>query len=475
MTEERLPPQSLEMEQCVLGSMLCERHAVVFTLGTLAAEDFYRETHRTIFLCIKALYDAGKPIDLRLTGQWLKDNGQLEKCGGTLYLDTLMANTPTAANIRYYAECVRQKAVQRAYLHAASALLDAAYAPATTLNDLARQGDIIGTDLGRRARQQATVVSPNWTDAAIRAFDAICARAEAPEAPPSLVQTNIPDLQFKIAPSLKPGKLIILAGYTGMGKTSFALANIALPTALAGGKTVYYSLEMSEEEMVQRALTVLSDNTPLWSLLHDTYLRRNWTTMQDNARISQLVWQGRTPLAIATDLAETIDRTNGMPLAFPTFYQGVTPMQILADARLRRAELGGLDLVVVDGLWLMGCDGATNGTPIRQRVSDTVMRMKGISRELGVNFLLTHQLSRPRDKEADLPHPTLPMLIESGAIEQSADLVLFVHRPEDQRGHNGAYVCVAKQRNGEANFDIDAGWQPEYQRFVPVYRRNEEE
>ena len=416
--DDRLPPQNLDAERGVLGSILLDNEVLHDVVGLLKVEDFYRDTHQVLFRAIRELYDQGKGVDAIILKEELTRRGEFDKVGGAEAFSEILGSVPHAANAKYYAEIVRQKAVVRALIEAANEILRDGYSNTFTADELLEAAE---QRVFTIAEEQVTGETVEVADIITTAMDRIVARSEAKH-PLTGVATGFYELD-DITCGLQPEQLVILAARPSMGKTALAL-NICDSVAVDQRQCVLFvSLEMGQFELVERLLCARSK-------LDGHKIR---TGQHLNHRDMQQLGQGYEELK---DAPLFIDDT-------PTRNM----LQITANARrlkLRR-ELG---LVVVDYIQLVDAEESRDSR--QEQIAKISRRLKALARDLKVPVIALSQLNRAVESREDR-RPRMADLRESGAIEQDADMVLLLHRPEyyepnDQPGV--AELIVAKNRNG---------------------------
>ena len=438
---ERVPPHSLESEKAVLGSVLIapERFDEVALL--LREEDFYLEAHQVIFHHMLKLYEQGKRIDQALLVDRLKGAGVFEEVGGYPYLAELVHTVSSAASLEYYAREVQDKAILRALIHAGTDIVREAY----------QAGQQPTRDVLSRAEERIFAIHDRrWAGEVIgidKVMEEMFARLDAGPGSAQGVQTGYTDLD-NLTGGLHPGELIVLAARPGMGKTALAL-NIADHVAVEQKQpTLIVSLEMSRQELGQRFLCARGR-------INGQKFRSHFLSQRDH----QIIVETANLLAQAPLFIDDTPSRN------------VT--EIAATARrLRRKH--GLGLLVIDYLQLIEPDNPND--PRQEQVAKMARRLKATARELKVPVLCLAQLNRQAELSKD-NRPRLSHLRESGAIEQDADVVMFIHREEyfmsheerQQREHlrGTAELIVAKQRNGPTG-TVDLIWHQEFMRFDPA-------
>jgi replicative DNA helicase len=436
---ERQPPRSVEAERAVIGSLLllpevCDEVALV-----VRTEDFYDAAHRAIFGHMLALHEDGQQIDPTLLAQRLKDAGQYELVGGAAYLLELGQEVATAAHAEYYARIVHDKSVLRALIHAGTDIIHEAYEPGTDAREmLARAEERVFRILDTKGQTQLRPVRDVLHDSLAR----IDARMQHQHAYGGL-ETGLMDFD-DLTGGLHDSELTILAARPSMGKTALAL-NIAEHVAIDGARksVLVVSLEMSALELGDRLLCSRAR-------VNSHRLRNGQLSAEDSRRLVQTAADmSRAPLFIDDSPSRNMT-------------------EIAATARrLKRQE--GLALVVIDYLQLIEPDNPRD--PRQEQVARISRRLKGLARELSVPVLCLAQLNRQVEATRD-NRPQLSHLRESGAIEQDADVVVFVHREEfyqtsdedRERVKGQADLMVRKQRNGPTG-DIKLTWLHEFTRF----------
>ena len=430
----RRAPQSLEAEQAVLGSMLIDSRCIADVIGMLRPEDFYLQQNRDIYETIYSMFNFSEVVDPVTVLDKLKTRGAFTE-QSTSYVMQLMEITPTAANVRQYAQIVRDKALLRAISEAATEINESVYENAGTAGEILENAEkkifaLRKDSAGDSLEHIGTVL--------LKVFDRLQELAESGNAFPGL-SSGLMDLDRKIN-GLNKSDLILIAARPGMGKTSLAL-NITLNAAKKSGKTVaFFSLEMSREQLGMRLMSNESfvDNQKLAT-----------------GQLSEEEW-GKIGLA-SSALSQTDIRVDDNPT--------ITVAEI--NAKCRRLE--NLGLVVIDYLQLMTSSGErySSNENRQQIVSDISRALKIMAKELNVPVICLSQLSRANEARQD-KRPMLSDLRESGAIEQDADIVMFLYRDdyyhEDSPEKNVAECIVAKNRHGETG-TVRLQWMPQFTTF----------
>ena len=441
----RQMPHSLEGEQAVLGSMLIDPECIKDVMDKLQPGDFYLRQNREIFEAIYSMFSYARPVDGITVAEELRKNGTYDEQTTRRYLAELMEITPTSANVMEYVKIVRDKALLRGVAIAASeitAMVQEGIGTASDTLDAAEQ-KIFAVRRGQSAQDMVPIsrVLPD-------VLERLGEMTESQDHMPGL-SSGFSAVDAKIT-GLNKSDLLLLAARPGMGKTSFAL-NIALNVARSSRKTVaIFSLEMSAEQLVTR-------------ILSGEALVENYRLRTGNLRETD--WQ---KIASAASVLNQLDiRVDD------------NPMLSAADMNAKCRRLDNLGLVVIDYLQLMTSAGdkSNRGENRQQVVSDISRMMKIMAKELNVPVICLSQLSRANEKRDD-KRPMLSDLRESGAIEQDADIVMFLYRDdyynEDSEKHNIAECIIAKNRHGETG-KVELRWMPEYTQFATLDNRYDDE
>jgi len=436
---DRLPPQSTEAEQSVLGSILIDRDAIVEIAEFLRPEDFYRPANGAVYAAMLDLFDKREPIDIVTVAEALERAEQLEVVGGRSYLSSLSNQTPTAVHAVQYARIVERKAVLRNLISAAGKIAGIGYEdPAEIQEAIDRAESELFTVSQRRISIGFSPLKTLLHDAYDRLDYLHAHRGEI-----SGVRTGFADLDA-LTTGLQKSDLIVLAARPSVGKTSFAL-NIAEFAAVNEGRSIgLFSLEMSKEQLVLRLLSSVAN-------IDSQRLRTGFLEEMDFARLAPAM----------NALSEAPIYIDDTP--------NITAMELRTKARRLQAEAG-LDLIIVDYLQLMQATSSSRDANRVQEVSEISRGLKALARELTVPVIALSQLSRqPEMRESK--EPRLSDLRESGAIEQDADLVMFLWRDrerstedQDQEGEV-INLRLAKHRNGPTG-EIQLWFKKRQTRFV---------
>ncbi|MCX7710524.1 MAG: replicative DNA helicase [Clostridia bacterium] len=432
----RIPPQNVEAEQSVLGSMLLDKEVIPVITEVLKANDFYREDHREIFEAVLDLFDKAEPIDLITVSEQLKLRGSLDNVGGLEYLTNIASAVPTTANARHYAKIVEEKSILRKLIKASSDIVSMGYEASEEVSYvLDRAEKSIFDVLQNRNLQGFAPIRDILVDAFNRLEELYNNKGYITGIP-----TGFADLDFKTS-GLHNSDLVLIAARPAMGKTSFVL-NIAAHAAVhAKVPTAVFSLEMSKEQLVNRMLCC--------EAMVDSQMMRTGKLDDDD-------WQ-------------KIARSLG-PLSEAPIYIDDTPgtsvMEIRSKCRRLKLEKN-LGLVVIDYLQLMQGRGG-KGDNRQQEISEISRSLKILAKEINVPVLTLSQLSRAAETRTD-HRPILSDLRESGAIEQDADIVMFLYRDDyynpDTEKKNVAEVIIAKHRNGSTG-TVELAWLGQYTKFA---------
>ena len=418
---DRLPPQSLEAEQSVLGAILIDREAVIEVAEFLRPVDFYRQAHGEIFRAMLDLFERREPVDLVTVAETLERSGDLESSGGRAYLSTLSNQTPTAVHAVQYARIVERKAVLRNLIGAAGKIAGIGYEDPAEIQEAIDRAE---AELFSVSNRRITAGFSQLRELLHSAYDRLD-YLHAHRGELSGISSGFADLD-QLTTGFQKSDLIVVAARPSVGKTSFAL-NIAEWAAVREHRTVgVFSLEMSKEQLVLRLLSSVAN-------IDSKRLRSGFLEEMDFARIAPAM----------NDLSEAALFIDDTP--------SITSMELRTKARRLQAE-SGLDLVIVDYLQLMQAATSSRDANRVQEVSEISRGLKALARELAVPVIALSQLSRQPEQRQPGESPRLSDLRESGAIEQDADLVIFLWRDKEQPGEevDGEVINVglAKHRNG---------------------------
>ena len=434
----RVPPNNADAERSVLGCMMQDREALGLAFEMLTADDFYQPAHREIFDAMHALNVQGMPIDLVTVDDELTRRGTLEGVGGSNYLVELSQCVASTVNARAYLQIVDEKATLRRMIRATGDISSACYAQTDPIADILGTAEKSIFDIIMRRHEGSTLrhIGDVLPDTYIRIEKLVELKGSIDGVPMGFVDLD------NLLTGLHGGELVIVGARPSMGKSAFGL-NIAGYAAMHAGRSVaYFSLEMPNDQLAMRLLC--SDaRVDMQSVRHGTIRDEDW-------------------LSLAATLG---------PLAASNIYMddtsGITPSQLRSRCRRLKMERG-LDMVVVDYLQLMSADGRVENR--QNEVSEISRNLKSIAKELGVPIVALAQLSRAGAQRSD-KRPILSDLRDSGAIEQDADVIMFLHREEyydpNTEDKNIAEVIVAKQRNGPLG-TVKLAWLGQYTRFASL-------
>ncbi|MDY6050489.1 MAG: replicative DNA helicase [Corynebacterium sp.] len=440
---DRQLPHNIEAEQGVLGAMLVSSHVIPDVIEILRTSDFYRPAHQVIYTAILELFSTSSTVDAVLVANHLSSHKQLQEAGGTTYLHTLVASVPTAANARYYADIVAHKALFRKLIEAGTKVVSLGYESESGIDaeqavDLAQQ-EVFAVKSGRRTEDYA--VLGDLLQPAVRELDELAANKGKIMG----ASTGFYDLDA-MTTGLHGGQMIIVAARPGVGKSTLAL-DFARATSIKNKKvSLIFSLEMSKSEIVMRILSAQAEV--------------KLATMRAG-KLDDKMWNR---------LSNTMGTIENAPLYIDDS-PGLTMMEIRTKAR-RLADQVGLDLVVVDYLQLMSSNKRVESR--QQEVSEFSRQLKLLAKELDVPVVAISQLNRGPESRTD-KRPQLADLRESGALEQDADIVMLLYRPDSQAGEQDnerageADIIIAKHRGGPLG-TVTVAHQLHYSRFVDIAR-----
>ena len=411
----RIPPHSVESEQSILGSILLDKDAIITVTETIKPDDFYKEAHKIIYECMITLSNKGEPIDLITLTEELRKQGHLNDIGGISYITSLSTIVPTTSNVKYYADIVKEKSVLRKLIKASNEIINLGYSGATKIEDVLEQAEKSIFDISQE-KTSDDFKSINLV--LMDAYDMI-EKLYTNKSDVTGITTGFKDLNKKIN-GLQRTDLILIAARPAMGKTAFSL-NLVQNAALKGDASVaVFSLEMSKEQLVQRMLSSQS-SVELKKIKTGTLNDNDWPRIID-------------AMAVLSDAKIHIDDTPGIKIS-----------ELRSKCRKLKIEKG-LDLVLIDYLQLM--EGEGNNESRQQEISKISRSLKILAKELNCPVVALSQLSRAPEQRAD-HRPMLSDLRESGAIEQDADIVMFLYRDEyyhaDSESKNIGEVIIAKK------------------------------
>jgi replicative DNA helicase len=422
----KLPPHSIEAEQSVIGGLLLENEALDKVADILNADDFYQHDHKTIYQHIARLIERNRPADIVTVAESLESTAELTGVGGIAYLGSLAQNTPTAANIRRYAEIVRERAVMRKLVTVGSDIAGSAFNPngrdAQQLLDEAEAKIFQIAESGNRDNQGFQDIKELLPLVAEK-IDELFSREDQSEV--TGIPTGFADLD-RMTSGLHGGDLIIVAGRPSMGKTAFSInmaENVAIDTGLP---VAIFSMEMGATQLATRMIGSIG--------------RLDQHRMR-TGRLEDEDWE---------KLTTALGKLNEAPI-FIDEGAGLSSFDVRARARRLHRQTGKLGLIVVDYLQLMAAPAGTRTENRATEISEISRSLKALAKELDVPVVALSQLNRGLEQRPD-KRPVMSDLRESGAIEQDADLILFIYRDEvynpDSTDKGTAEIIIGKQRNG---------------------------
>jgi len=418
----KIPPHSIEAEQSVLGGVMLDNHAWEQIADSVSEEDFYRYDHRLIFRAIEDLAEDNKPLDVVTLSEWLGKRGDLEDAGGLAYLGTMAKDTPSAANIRAYADIVRERSILRQLIGVGTEISDSAFNPGERgSKEILDDAETAVFKIAEQGTKQGQAFKPikSLLKTTLSHIDELSKSDSSITGLP----TGYADFD-SMTSGLQKGDLIIVAGRPSMGKTTFSM-NIAEFAAVSSKKPVaVFSMEMPAEQLTMRMLSSMGR-------VDQGRLRTGNLTDDDWPRIAQAVKMfSEVPMFIDDSAA-------------------LSPTEVRARARRLAREHGQLGLIVLDYLQLMQGSGKSDNRTTE--VSEISRSLKALAKELEVPVIVLSQLNRSLEQRPN-KRPIMSDLRESGAIEQDADIIVFIYRDEvynpETTEKGVAEIIIAKQRNG---------------------------
>ncbi len=417
----KVPPQSVEAEQSVLGGLMLDNQRWEVVSDKISADDFYRKEHRLVFQAIAALCEDTRPADVVTVSEWLEKHGELANAGGLAYLGTLANNTPSAANIAAYAEIVRERAVLRRLIQVSNTIANSAYTPeGRGVNELLDSAEKAVLEISEKGggRRGGFLPLKKFLTTAVDRIDTLFRSDSAITG----VSTGYKDLD-EITSGLQAADLVIVAGRPSMGKTSFAM-NIAENAAIGSKVPVaIFSMEMPGEQLAMRMMASLGR-------INAHKVRTGKLDDDDWPRLTSAI-------GMLAEAPLYIDDTPAL-----------TPFELRARARRLKREHG-LGLIVIDYLQLMQSTDTNENRATE--ISNITRALKALAKELNVPVIALSQLNRSLEQRPN-KRPVMSDLRESGAIEQDADVIFFIYRDEvyneDSADKGTAEIIIGKQRNG---------------------------
>lgn len=431
----RIPPHSVESEQSILGSILLDKEAIITVTETIQPEDFYKEAHKIIYECMMKLNNKSEPIDLITLTEELKKQGHLEDVGGISYITSLSTIVPTTSNVKYYSDIVKEKSVLRKLIKVSNDILNLGYDSSIKVEDILEKAEKQIFDI---SQEKSSEDFKSINSVLMDTYDMI-EKLYTNKEEITGITSGFEDLNKKTN-GLQRTDLILIAARPAMGKTAFSL-NLVQNAALKGNASVaVFSLEMSKEQLVQRMLSAQS-HVELKKIKTGSLDENDWPRIID-------------AMSVLSNANIYIDDTPGIKIS-----------ELRSKCRKLKIEKG-LDLILIDYLQLM--EGDNSNESRQQEISKISRSLKIIAKELNCPVVALSQLSRAPEQRSD-HRPMLSDLRESGAIEQDADIVMFLYRDEyyhpDSERKNIGEVIIAKNRHGETG-SVELVWLGEIQKFA---------
>lgn len=434
---KRVLPHSIEAEQSVVGAMLMDKDAIMTASETISREDFYQASYGIIFESMVELFNEGKPADLITLQERLKEKDVPEEISSLEFVRELLVVVPTSANVKYYAQIVYEKSMLRKLIRLNEEIANTCYVGTEPMEEILETTEKRVFELLQK-RNTGDYVPIK--EVVLNALDRI-EKASKSKGTVTGIPTGFLDLDYKLS-GLQPSDLVLVAARPSMGKTAFVL-NIAQHVAFKANQSVaIFSLEMSKEQLVNRLFS-LESQVDSQSLRTGNLKDSDWEKLIESAGII-----GKSHLII--------DDT-----------PGISVTELRSKCRKYKLEHG-LKLIIIDYLQLMSGSIGKRSDSRQQEISEISRSLKAIARELHVPVVALSQLSRAVEQRPD-HRPMLSDLRESGAIEQDADVVMFIYRDDyyhkDTDTPNQAEIIIAKQRNGPIG-TVNLAWLPDYTKFA---------
>ncbi len=431
----KIPPHNIEAEQSVLGAIIMDHEAMTVASEILRPNDFYRPDHQEVYSAIMELFTSNSPVDLVTIQNRLQEKGVLEQIGGITYLAELATIVPTSAHIKQYAKIVEDKAVLRRLIKASQDITSKSYGGDEPIEEIMSFAEKQVFDI---IQNRHTEDFSHINEIIVTSIEKI-EQALINQGSVTGVPTGFIDLDYKTA-GMQPSDLILVAARPSMGKTAFSLNVIQSAAIKHKKKVAVFSLEMSKDQLVNRMLCAEA-------MVDAQKVRTGNLDPHDWDSIAKAI-----PTIAAADIF--IDDT-----------PGITVMELRAKCRRLKLEKG-LDLIMIDYLQLMS--GSSKSDSRQQEISEISRSLKAVAREMSAPVIALSQLSRACETRAD-HRPMLSDLRESGAIEQDADVVMFLYRdeyynPETDKKNIGE-IIIAKQRNGPTG-TVELAWLGQYTKFA---------
>ena len=439
---KRVMPHSIEAEQSVVGAMLMDKDAILTAAEIVSGQDFYQTAYGVIFDSMVELFNEGKPVDLVTLQERLKEKDVPPEIASLEFVRDLVSAVPTSANVKYYAQIVADKSMLRKLIKLNDEISNTCYAGKESLEAILETTE---KSMFQLLQQRNTGEYVPIRQVVLNALDRI-EKASKSKGTVTGIPTGFIDLDYKLS-GLQPSDLILVAARPSMGKTAFVL-NIAQYVAFKKDRaTAIFSLEMSKEQLVNRLFS-LESQVDAQALRTGNMKDSDWEKLIEGAGII-----GKSKLII--------DDTPGISVS-----------ELRSKCRKYKLEHG-LDLIIIDYLQLMTGSVGKRSESRQQEISEISRSLKGLARELNVPVIALSQLSRAVEQRTD-KRPMLSDLRESGAIEQDADVCMFIYREDyyipDTEDKNIAEIIIAKQRNGPVG-TVHLAWLGEYTKFANLSRQ----
>lgn len=415
---DRLPPQNIEAEQAVLGAVLLDNQVLATVIEHIGPNDFYKEAHKKIFVAMLDLYEKNDPIDLITLTEQLSRKEVLEEVGGASYLSTIVSLVPTSANARYHSKIIKEKSVSRHLITTATEIVTMSYDAEQDVHELLDRAETKIFAISEKAVGQTYVHIKEVVRDTIELVDKLFDKKERITGLP----TGFMDLD-EATTGFHPGDLIVVGARPGMGKTAFCL-NIITHAAIEEKRPIaVFSLEMTKEQIVLRMLCSEAE-------VDSKAVRSGYHSKEDYRK-----------------LVNAAGRLSEAPIYIDDTFNSV--LDIRAKARRLKAEHG-LGLIVIDYLQLMS--GVGSNVAREQVISEISRSLKALAKDLSVPIIVISQLNRSCEMRGENKRPIIADLRESGAIEQDADIIMFLYRGDYYKAKDAkegvAELNIAKQRNG---------------------------
>ena len=434
---KRILPHSTEAEQAVVGAMLMDKDAIMVAAEMLTGEDFYQSAYGMLFDAMVELFQAGKPVDLITLQEHLKEKNAPPEISGLEFARELLVNAQTSANIKYYAEIVREKATLRKMIKINEEIANNCYLENQPLDVIMDAAEKRIFELAQHGNSQEYTPIKQVVLNALEVIE----KASKTKGTVTGIPTGFIDLDYKTS-GMQPSDLVLIAARPSMGKTAFVLNLVDHVAVRRGLPCMIFSLEMSKEQLVNRMLAMES-NVDAQKLRNGNLTDSDWDAIVEG-------------IGVIGNSKMIIDDTPGISIT-----------ELRSKCRKMKLEYG-LSMVIIDYLQLMTGSGGKSSESRQQEISEISRSLKALAREINAPVIALSQLSRACETRTD-HRPMLSDLRESGAIEQDADVVMFLYRDDyynkDTDTPNIAEVIIAKQRNGPIG-TVNLLWQPEFTKFV---------